>query len=173
MNGPAHEEVPSGVPKPMRWFGLSKQNTFTNKLSEKISEMNFLRIFFIIFTIIIIVNIFIFILLPEQYYPIYNVNPLPKDASPSPSYTQNCLSSDEQFILQAPNNALERSLDALYFTTTQFATVGYGDITPKYILSKILCSITHMCIILLSYKFIDHNFGNALKTFVSKKILNK
>lgn len=60
-------------------------------------------------------------------------------------------------------------IDGIYFTTTQFSTVGYGDITPKTNVAKIMASLCHFLIIAISLKLISE-FG--IMTSIDKEIEN-
>ncbi len=48
--------------------------------------------------------------------------------------------------------------DTLYFTTTQFTTIGYGDMGPKTKISRIITSIIHMSVLFISLKLAEE-FG--------------
>ncbi len=48
--------------------------------------------------------------------------------------------------------------DGLYFTTTQFSTIGYGDITPKTQFSKWICAMVHFTVIAITLKLFSE-FG--------------
>ena len=59
--------------------------------------------------------------------------------------------------------------DGVYFTTTQFSTIGYGDITPKTNTAKIISSFCHLLIIAISLKLISE-FG--IMTTIDKETEN-
>lgn len=140
----------------------SLYNLFPFDFNKSLSNKEFLKLFFTFFTIILVINIIAFTVYPEQYYTIYDVNPLPTGVS-LPVFTSTIISSDKKYILQAPDTLFNRILDAFYFTISQFSTIGYGDITAKYATSKIICSITNIFIILLSFKFISHQYHSPNK----------
>jgi hypothetical protein len=140
----------------------SLSNFYSVDYNKTLSNKEFLHLFLTFFIIIFIINIIIFSIYPEQYYTIYDINPLPEGVS-LPVFTSTIISSDKKFILQAPDNLAGRILDSFYFTISQFSTIGYGDITAKYATSKIICSITNIFIILLSFKFINHQYHSQNK----------
>jgi hypothetical protein len=59
--------------------------------------------------------------------------------------------------------------DGIYFTTTQFSTIGYGDLTPKTSAAKWICSFNHLLIISISLKLISE-FG--IKSTIDKEVEN-
>jgi hypothetical protein len=44
------------------------------------------------------------------------------------------------------------AVDSFYFTSTQFSTIGYGDISPKSKRARIISSFFHIIIIALTFK---------------------
>lgn len=53
--------------------------------------------------------------------------------------------------------------NAFYLTTTQLSTIGYGDITPKTPLAKLVASFAHFAIMFIGYS-IAEEFGAISKT---------
>lgn len=45
--------------------------------------------------------------------------------------------------------------DTIYLTTTQISTIGYGDLTAKTNVAKIITSVAHLAIIVLTYNLIS------------------
>ena len=59
--------------------------------------------------------------------------------------------------------------ESFYYTTTQFSTVGYGDISPKTGVSKFITGFFHFMIIFITYK-LSSEFG--IMTHADKEIEN-
>jgi hypothetical protein len=57
--------------------------------------------------------------------------------------------SDEDKLIKTDKDI---RTDSFYFTTTQFSTIGYGDLTPKTNMAKMITSISHILIIFISLK---------------------
>lgn len=56
----------------------------------------------------------------------------------------------------------EKTLDAIYFTTTSLSTIGYGDMYPVKPWGKILIIFEQIFLIVLSYEAISNFVGNFL-----------
>lgn len=65
----------------------------------------------------------------------------------------------DQFTLSSSNTS-SSILNGVYFTSTQFSTVGYGDICPKTTLAKVLASTFQFIIVFISLN-IATEFGVA------------
>jgi hypothetical protein len=113
------------------------------KISDKFKS-NFLFSIVIFFTVILIINL---ILIGTGCF----------DSEPE--------EGKEKFKRNL-NNTLT---DGIYFTTTQFSTVGYGDITPKTPVAKWMCSFSHLLIIAISLELISE-FG--IKSTINKEVEN-
>ena len=90
-------------------------------------QKSYIRTIFIFFVIILIVNL---ILIGNGHF----------DAEPDDGSVK---------FERTVNNTL---VDGFYFTTTQFSTIGYGDVTPKTNISKGISSLFHIVIIALTLK---------------------
>ncbi len=82
------------------------------------------------------------------------------------------MNSEKTQILSGPLKKSDRFLDCVYFATTQYSTIGYGDITPKYNFSKITCVFTQFIIVALSFKFIGGPVEDMFTNYVKKKYNN-
>ena len=60
----------------------------------------------------------------------------------------------DQFNINSENTASSVT-NGIYFTTTQFATIGYGDISPKTTLAKMFSSIVHLTILCIAINFAE------------------
>lgn len=60
----------------------------------------------------------------------------------------------DQFNIPSDNTASSIS-NGIYFTTTQFATIGYGDISPKTTIAKMFSSFVHLTILCIAINFAE------------------
>lgn len=60
----------------------------------------------------------------------------------------------DQFTIASTNTASSIT-NGIYFTSTQFATVGYGDISPKTPIAKIVASVAHLMILAIAINFAE------------------
>ena len=149
---------------------LTKNPSFLGKikhLKSYIDARKFLKLFLTIFILILIINIFLFTFWPEQYYNAAN------DEKQKSTENDILKASDKKTVLDGPYNTFDRCVDALYFSTTQLSTIGYGDITPKQKFSKIYCSIIHILIIGLSFRFIGGSISGEFYRNFAKKFQRK
>lgn len=128
-------------PNPPKLKNLLKVKDKINEMISARKDNKFLKLFLTITATIFILNIILFIAYPEQYY----------------NEKENGVlkSSDGSLRLDGPESGFNRFLDCIYFTTTQLSTVGYGDITPKKFSAKMICSFSHILIIILSFRFVS------------------
>jgi hypothetical protein len=61
------------------------------------------------------------------------------------------------------SNKWEKGIDGLYFTTTTFSTVGYGDLSPSHWGAKLLVIFEQIMLIWLSFEEIG--------TYINKRVI--
>ena len=69
-----------------------------------------------------------------------------------------------QFTIVSDNTSSSIT-NGIYFTSTQFATVGYGDISPKTTLAKMFSSFVHLTVLSIAINFAEE--------FIKKKKKSK
>ena len=65
---------------------------------------------------------------------------------------------NDHFTTPASDSISSNIINGFYFTSTQFSTVGYGDISPKTHLAKFVCTVAQFIIVFLSLN-IANEFG--------------
>lgn len=70
---------------------------------------------------------------------------------------------NNQFTVASDNTASSIT-NGIYFTSTQFATVGYGDISPKTPLAKMVSSFVHLTVLCIAINFAEEFIYYEKKT---------
>ncbi len=76
------------------------------------------------------------------------------------TFINNMLIRRDMLTVSKDRPLKETLTDALYFTTTTFSSVGYGDITPKTANAKIIVAFEQVLLICLSLGAIGYEMIN-------------
>ena len=107
----------------------------------KFCRKNYIKTLIIIFIIMLIINL---LLIGCGHFD---------DSDDESDNNSDDNSKDNKKIIK--RNAGNTLTDGFYFTTTQFSTVGYGDITPKTTIAKWISGFFHITIVAISLSLLS------------------
>jgi len=84
------------------------------------------------------------------------------------NYILICTSDDN---IDVGDTSSSKFVDTTHYTFTTLSSVGYGDILPKSSIAKVWASLSHMLIILMSYKLFEYVYdpnSTTLQTLLKK-----
>lgn len=128
---------------------IDKNLTFAKKIKNKTGISGFAQCCIVVFIALLLINIFLI------YHGEFGDDPNVNGITPATNETPRIVPKTGERVKIAIGNGL-------YFTTTQFTTIGYGDMGPKTVLGKGITCIAHFMVLFISLKLMEE-FGFKTK----------